>query len=171
MIKRIIKFLDRITPKNPTKEGLVSYLYEEESVEIPFKGGHLNDLRAKARPLKKVIKIALDESVGTALGAKIAAKGYQVVCRAGHAETDESWMKRALANGAVFIVSPDLDIPSMIERENLPMVWIDYLFASHINPTLSSSMSKEQKHRIWVQYIHDRIQSKLRFLSKEFGDQ
>ena len=118
----------------------------------------------------KKIKVAIDESIGTALSRKIAARGYDIVCRAGHAETDESWMKRALEEGALFIISPDLDIPSMIERENLPMVWIDYLFASHVNPKLSSDMPKEQKHLIWATYIHERIQSKLKFLTKEFGN-
>ncbi len=121
------------------------------------------------KPKKKRIKVAVDESVGGALSRKIEAKGYEIVCRAGHAETDESWMKRALAEGALFIISPDLDIPSMIERENLPMVWIDFLFAGYVNPTLNADMPKEQKHAIWTQYIHDRIQAKIKFLGKEFG--
>ena len=74
-------------------------------------------------------------------------------------------MKRALKEGALFIISPDLDIPSMIERENLPMVWIDFLFAGHVNPKLSASMPKEQKHAIWCQYLHDRIQAKIKFIT------
>lgn len=119
---------------------------------------------------KSKIKVAIDESIGAGLAKKIEGRGYQIVCRAGHAETDESWMKRALQAGALFIISPDLDIPSMIERENLPMVWIDFLFASHVNPKLSADMPKEQKHAIWSQYLHDRIQSKLHFLNKEFSE-
>lgn len=118
----------------------------------------------KVKTGKNQIKIAVDESVGSYLSKKIEARGYKIVCRAGHAETDESWMKRALAQGALFVVSPDLDIPSMIEKENLPMVWIDFLFANYTNPTLSSEMSKAEKHEIWSQYIHDRIQAKIKFL-------
>lgn len=115
------------------------------------------------------IKVAVDESIGGALTKKIHERGYDVVVRAGHAEKDEDWMKRALAEGALFVISPDLDIPSMIERENLPMVWIDFLFAGHVNPTLNADMSKSEKHQIWMQYVHDRIQSKLKFFKSEFG--
>lgn len=127
-------------------------------------------VQPKAKPKKAKIKIAIDESIGAALSKKIAARGYEIVVRAGHAETDESWMKRALDAEALFIISPDLDIPSMIEREGLPMVWIDFLFAGHINPTLKAEMPKEQKHAIWCQYLHDRIQYKLHFLNKEFSN-
>lgn len=115
------------------------------------------------------IKVAVDESIGGALTKKIHERGYDVVVRAGHAETDDSWMKRALAEGAIFVISPDLDIPSMIERENMPMVWIDFLFAGNVNPTLNAEMPKAQKHEIWLQYVHDRIQSKLKFFKTEFG--
>lgn len=126
--------------------------------------------QAEPKPKKTKIKVAIDESIGAALARKIAARGYEIVVRAGHAETDESWMKRALNAEALFIISPDLDIPSMIEREGLPMVWIDFLFAGHVNPTLNAEMPKEQKHAIWCQYLHDRIQYKLRFLNKEFSN-
>lgn len=130
----------------------------------------LPKLTVKQKSKVRRIKIAVDESVGASLSRKIEARGYEIVCRAGHAETDESWMKRALAEGAVFIISPDLDIPSMIERENLPMVWIDFLFAGHVNPTLNADMPKEQKHAIWTQYIHDRIQAKIKFVNKLSGE-
>ena len=127
-------------------------------------------LDKRVKQVKKArIKVAIDESIGAALARKIESRGYEIVCRAGHAETDESWMKRALKANALFVISPDLDIPSMIERENLPMVWIDFLFAGHINPTLSADMPKEQKHAIWATYLSDRIQAKLKFLGKEFG--
>jgi hypothetical protein len=127
-------------------------------------------VKPEVKNRKPKIKVAIDESIGSALAKKIEGRGYQIVTRAGHAETDESWMKRALQSGALFVISPDLDIPSMIERENLPMVWIDFLFAGHINPNLKAEMPKEQKHAIWSQYLHDRIQSKLKFLNKEFRE-
>lgn len=112
------------------------------------------------------IKIAIDESIGSSLCRKLEEKGYKVVVRAGHAETDDSWMKRALAKGALFIVSPDLDIPSMIEKEGYPMVWIDYLFAGTMG-----DWEKDDKRRVWADYIDARIKSKTRFLRQEFGGQ
>lgn len=122
-----------------------------------------------AKPKKAApIKIAIDESVGLAMAKRIKAKGYEIVCKAGNAEPDDVWMKRAFANGALFIVSPDLDIPSMIERENLPMVWIDFLFASQVDP-LINTRTREVKRDLWAQYVHDRIQAKMKFYRKEFG--
>lgn len=151
MIRRIIQFITARLPIDmPTPEELRS----------PPKFMPL-DVKRKVK-----IKVAIDESIGAALAKKIEGRGYHIVARAGHAETDESWMKRALQAGAVFIISPDLDIPSMIERENLPMVWIDFLFAGHINPKLSAEMPKEQKHAIWSQYLHDRIQAKIKFITR-----
>ena len=159
MIAAIINFFTRYSiGKNESVRQ-----YDEEELRSPPKFMPL------ATKNKVKIKVAIDESIGAALAKKIEARGYQIVTRAGHAETDESWMKRALNADALFIISPDLDIPSMIERENLPMVWIDFLFAGYVNPQLSAEMPKEQKHAIWCQYLHDRIQAKLRFLNKEFG--
>lgn len=171
------KFLKNIGKGTPVRDlpSTPSNLATYAQQQIPSLRELKNALRSPPKyiPLntKRVskIKIAVDESIGAALARRIEVRGYEIVARAGHAETDESWMKRALKEGALFIVSPDLDIPSMIERENLPMVWIDFLFAGHINPTLSADMSKGEKHEIWSQYIHDRIQSKLKFLGKEFG--
>jgi hypothetical protein len=166
MIKRIIEFLKFQTYLGgsfPARELPTKILTRDEMMET------VADLKKLFPSKKSKIKVAIDESIGAALAKKIEVRGYQIVCRAGHAETDESWMKRALAAGAVFIISPDLDIPSMIERENLPMVWIDFLFAGYVFPKLSAEMPKEQKHAIWSQYLHDRIQSKLKFLNKEFG--
>lgn len=175
MIRKIIDFLTRYSIG---RNGSV-----RQPQEIDYNPTALNEIRAKAttfaeqqvniivpkRKGKRVIKIAIDESIGAALARRLEERGYRIVCRAGHAETDESWMKRALAEGALFVISPDLDIPSMIERENLPMVWIDFLFAGHVNPSLNANMTKDQKHTIWTQYIHDRIYSKMKFMYEEFG--
>ena len=158
---KLIKWIKSLLNANP--EFMLAVPIKMRSEPYPVV------ISQKNRATNQKIKVAIDESIGAALAKKIEARGYQIVTRAGHAETDESWMKRALASEALFIISPDLDIPSMIERENLPMVWIDFLFAGYVNPKLNAEMPKEKKHSIWSQYLHDRIQAKLKFLGKEFG--
>jgi hypothetical protein len=125
-------------------------------------------LTFKTEQAKGGIRVALDESVGNAMARRIEELGYKIVCRAGPAELDTVWLKRALDQRALFIVSPDLDIPSLIEKENYPMIWIDFLFASNVNPTIQTQ-TRDVKRGIWVQYVHDRIQAKLKFFNKEFG--
>lgn len=108
--------------------------------------------------LSKRIKIALDESIGFKKTDRLRNMGYEVVAIARHAEKDVDWLNRAFANGALFVVSPDLDIPNLIERESYPMIWIDYL---HIPD------SKGGKD--WAQYVQERIKFKIRFLEEQFG--
>jgi hypothetical protein len=105
------------------------------------------------------ICIALDESVGFAKTEQLKRMGYNVVAIARHAEKDVDWLNRAFANGALFVVSPDLDIPNLIERENYPMIWIDYL---HV-PKEAVGV----KH--WAQYVDKRIKAKIKFLKNHFG--
>lgn len=126
-------------------------------------------LTFRSEPKTRGIKIALDESVGNAMAKQIEAKGYRIVCRAASAEPDHVWMKRALEKDALFIISPDLDIPSLIEKENYPMIWIDFLFAGNVNPTIGMQ-TREVKRSLWVQYVHDRIQAKLKFFNQKFGE-
>lgn len=111
------------------------------------------------RPKKtESIKIALDESIGFRKTNSLKNMGYDVVCIARHAEKDVDWLNRAFANGALFVVSPDLDIPNYIERENYPMIWIDYL---HVP---DSKTGKE-----WAKYVDGRIKFKMKFLKDRFG--
>lgn len=113
----------------------------------------------KAAPIKKEkIRIALDESIGFAKTNRLRNFGYDIVCIAHHAEKDVSWLNRAFANGALFVVSPDLDIPNLIEKENYPMIWIDYL---HV--------PEEKGGKQWAEYVHKRIKFKLKFLKERFG--
>lgn len=74
----------------------------------------------------KKIRIALDQSVGRRRAIDLIDLGYEVVVVARASETDESWMNRAFAEGAQFAISPDLDIPRVIENRNYPMIWINY---------------------------------------------
>lgn len=164
MIKKLLKLFkkEEMKPFPP----LLAKPYSKEEMDkanaVPVQ------ISAKIRGSNKKIKIAIDESVGVAMAKRIKSKGYEIVCKAGNAEPDDVWMKRALAAGAMFIVSPDLDIPSMIERENYPMVWIDFLFASQLDPDINTR-AREVKRDLWAKYVCDRIQAKLKFFYKEFG--
>lgn len=75
---------------------------------------------------KKRITLALDQSVGWKRKQKLITMGYDIVVVANHAETDESWLNRAFVAGAMFAISPDLDIPRAIENNQYPMFWINY---------------------------------------------
>lgn len=108
----------------------------------------------------KGIKIAIDQSISYHKANGLRALGYEIVCQARDAEPDHSWMRRAYSKGALFVVSPDLDIPNTIEKQNYPMVWIDYL---HV-PVVGGN-------RDWVGYVDKRIKAKIKFLTNEFGGQ
>jgi hypothetical protein len=95
-----------------------------------------------------MINIALDQSVGKIRAKELEKLGYNVVCIAEHGESDVDWMNRAFINHALFVVSPDMDIPKLIEKEGYPMVWINY--PSDV-PELKDNL---------VQYIHNRINIK-----------
>lgn len=110
------------------------------------------------------IKIALDQSIGHVRAQQLKKLGYEIVCRAVGSEPDEIWLKRALDAGALYIISPDLDIPCLIERLNYPMIWIDYLFAD-----TSVTESQSQRRKIWTKYVDQRIQAKKKFLETKFG--
>lgn len=72
------------------------------------------------------IKIAVDVCVGRNKMAELTMRGYEVVVSARESESDESWLNRALTNGAKFAISQDADVPRLIERRKMAMVWIDY---------------------------------------------
>lgn len=101
-----------------------------------------------------MIKIALDQSIGVKNIKKLEQYGYTIVCMAKQAEADASWMSRAFNSGAQFIVSSDLDIPSIIEKERYPMVWIDY---PHHNKVLRETLAP---------YVHSKINFKLKLFRK-----
>ena len=103
------------------------------------------------------IKIALDESIGAVRVLQLINMGYTVVYKAGHGETDDSWMKKAHERGALFVVSADLDIPRIIEKESYPMFWIWY-------PADKTSFPKDL-----VRYIDEKIKAKLIMYKAMFG--
>jgi len=96
------------------------------------------------------IRIALDQSIGAKRKKQLNDLGYEVVVTADHAETDESWMNRAFAAGAVFAVSPDLDIPRIIENQRYPMAWINY------------PLDNQDFKNDLVKFIHESIQFKVK---------
>lgn len=72
------------------------------------------------------IKIAIDVTVGKKNANYLKSIGYEIVCVAKMAEEDEVWLAKAYINGALFIISPDVDIPRIIERKKYPMMWVEY---------------------------------------------
>lgn len=154
MIKRFLRWRPRHEVSQEVIEGWPSNRLADE---------------IRARATKQKIKVAVDESIGKDMASRIRAFGYEIVCVAGHAEPDNVWMKRAKDKGALFIISPDLDIPSIIERENYPMVWIDFLFAKEVYPTIDQEL-RDEKRKMWSQYVHDRIQAKTKFLNSVFRE-
>ncbi len=71
-------------------------------------------------------RLALDTAVGQRRVTELIQLGYVIVAIAKPKESDESWLNRAFAEGAQFAISPDLDIPRLIEQNNYPMIWINY---------------------------------------------
>lgn len=95
------------------------------------------------------VRIALDQSVGRRRAIDLVNMGYVVVVVAKASETDESWVNRAFAEGAQFAISPDLDIPRLIEKQSYPMTWINY-------------PSDDEAHKNdLVKYIDQRIKFKM----------
>lgn len=99
------------------------------------------------------IKIALDENIGRRRAEKLSKMGYEIVCFAGQAETDESWMARANEEGAQFAISADLDIPRVIERFGYPMFWVwfehtpngETNLVDHIDKSIKLKMDQMKK--------------------------
>ncbi len=61
-------------------------------------------------------RLAFDVSYSDKLIGGIARKGHQIVCVAGHGETDEKWFSRAVENGAEIIFSRDSDIINLLAK-------------------------------------------------------
>ncbi len=101
--------------------------------------------------MSNTINVALDQCIGWKRIRALKELGYNIVAMAEDAEPDKVWMNRAFANGALFVISPDLDIPNIIEREQYPMIWIDY---PHYNKDLKGDL---------VSYVDKKIKFKLDF--------
>lgn len=70
------------------------------------------------------IKIAVDNQISYQSIQSLNDRGFLVVQRAFDLP-DEVWVIEALKKGAEFIVSPDLDVPNLLDRLNADAVWID----------------------------------------------
>lgn len=64
------------------------------------------------------MKIAFDVNVADAEIGRLVRLGFEVVCVARRAEPDDSWIERAVDNGAQIIFSNDLDVPNYLDRQN-----------------------------------------------------
>jgi|ERR1035437_805954 hypothetical protein len=100
------------------------------------------------------IKIALDCNIGKRRKAELEGLGYNVVVVANDAEEDALWLHRAFSNGSRFVISNDLDVPKILEREGYPMVWVNY-------------PNDNAYFKDWlVQYIDQMIRFKLKTFAK-----
>ena len=100
------------------------------------------------------IKIAVDCNIGKRRKAELIELGYDVVVVAEDGEADSLWVYKAFDKGARFVISNDLDIPRILEREGYPMVWVNY-------PN-DNAYFKE-----WlVQYVDQMIRFKLKTFAK-----
>lgn len=70
------------------------------------------------------IPIAVDNQIAKKTVYTLSEMGFKVVFRATDAR-DEDWVGWALDAGAQFIVSPDLDIPNILDYWNSDCVWIE----------------------------------------------
>lgn len=102
------------------------------------------------------IAIALDVCVGKKRTERLKTLGYKVVCIARDAETDASWVNRAFSAGAFFVISADMDIPKIVEREGYPMCWVEY-------------PSDVRDGRDLVSYIDKAMKMKLQMFADLFG--
>lgn len=97
--------------------------------------------------------IAVDVAIGKKRKKIFESMGYEVVVCARDSETDESWLNRAFAAGAQYIVSPDMDIPRLIENNRYPMVWINF-------PVHEMEMKD-----LLTDYVNDSIEHKKRLFT------
>ena len=71
-------------------------------------------------------KIAVDTQISRKIIKSLISKGYDIVLVAPPKEVDEVWVDSALLLGANCIVSPDLDIPLLLDRWGVDdVLWID----------------------------------------------
>ena len=69
--------------------------------------------------------IACDNQVSKDFCRRFEKHGFPVVVYAGD-RADEDWVFDAIGAGAEVIISPDLDIPNMLDKFNVDIDWIDY---------------------------------------------
>lgn len=74
---------------------------------------------------KQGTKVAFDENIGNPTIGKYARSGCIVVYVAPHGAEDEVWVEEAWTRGAEVIISRDLDIGNIIDKENYDMKWVE----------------------------------------------
>ena len=71
------------------------------------------------------MKLALDVQISKQAQHELRKFGFEIVYRAGAGVDDETWVLNAIGAGANIFVSPDLDIPNLLERLGTEAAWID----------------------------------------------
>src|ERR1035437_474583 len=99
------------------KKGIEAFAHSYRVREKPVDRNGRKEMR---------INIAVDQAVSKKRVEKLKELGYNVVCRANHGEADQDWMKRANKLNALFAISPDADIPRLIEIKAYRMGWINW---------------------------------------------
>lgn len=70
-------------------------------------------------------KIGVDNQVSKDIIKNLIKKGFEIVHSAGD-EPDDVWVDKALMKGATIIISPDVDIPILLDRlDASDVLWID----------------------------------------------
>lgn len=70
------------------------------------------------------IRLALDNQISKKAAYEVRAAGYKVVYHASN-EPDDVWIERALGQGATLFVSPDIDIPNYLDKNDIAAGWVD----------------------------------------------
>lgn len=70
------------------------------------------------------VKLAMDIQISNKAIRELDKMGYKVVCRALNSQKDEEWVAFALSKGANVFVSPDMDIPAILDRKEADTTWI-----------------------------------------------
>lgn len=71
-----------------------------------------------------LIKIAVDIQIGKIASDELERVGYTIVYKARASEPDIEWVHNAVNNGATILISPDLDIPDLLDKNNINAAWI-----------------------------------------------
>ena len=69
-------------------------------------------------------KIAVDVQVSKQAVEWLERSGHKVVVCAKHGQSDRDWVSKACQLGAEFFVSPDYDIPGLLDKLNYHGKWL-----------------------------------------------
>lgn len=101
-----------------------------------------------------MIKLALDNQVSPSKARALKKHGFDVVVFA-RDRADEDWVSEAIGKEVDAIVSPDLDVPNLLDAYNSDIVWIEY--KSHVKNPFNFLM---QQLKVVKNYLNSREELK-----------